>query len=98
MSNICMLERMITVTNGTQYPVLSEGELAIKSICGAILTLKAVCYVPEAKTVLSGSCLVQGKGHRVEIDSVGTRLVCNQGTRPTLHMSCDEKIMNCGTW
>ena len=39
---------------------------------------------------MSGSRLVQGKGYQVEIDSVGTRLVCNQGTRPTLHMSYDE--------
>ena len=82
MFNIRALERTITVADGKQYPVLSEGELAIKSIW-----LKAVCYVPEAKNVLSGSHLVQGKVHRVDIDSVGTRLVCNKGTGPTLHMS-----------
>ena len=90
MFNLRKSDRTITVADGTQYPVLSEGELAIKSICGAVLTLKAVCFVPEAKNVLSGSRLVQGKGHRVEIDSVGTRLVCNKGTCPTLHMSYDE--------
>ena len=90
MFNIHASERTITVADGTQYPVQSEGELAIKSICGAVLTLKAVCFVPEAKNVLSGSRLVQGKGHRVEIDSIGTRLICNEGTRPTLHMSYDK--------
>ena len=45
MFNIRASERTITVADGTQYPVQSEGELAIKSICGAVLTLKAVCFV-----------------------------------------------------
>ena len=62
-------DRVITVADGTDYPVQCEGELILKSICGAILTLKSVLYVPEAKNVLSGSRLVQGKGHRVEIDN-----------------------------
>ena len=75
-------DRVITVADGTDYPVQCEGELILKSICGAVLTLNSVLYVPEAKNVLSGSRLVQGKGHRVEIDSIGTRLVCNTGTRP----------------
>jgi hypothetical protein len=76
---------------GTEYPVQCEGELILKSICGSILTLNLVLYAPEAKNVLSGSRLVQGKGHRVEIDTVGTRLECNTGTRSTLHMSYDDE-------
>jgi hypothetical protein len=69
---------------------MMRGGLVIKSICGAVLTLYSVLSVPEAKNVLSGSRLVQGKGHCVEIDNIGTRLVCNTGTCPTLHMSYDE--------
>jgi NAD(P)H-flavin reductase len=51
----------------------------LKRICGAVLTLKSILYILEAKNVLSGSCLVEDKGHRVEIDSFGTRLVCSTG-------------------
>jgi hypothetical protein len=36
------------------------------------------------------TALVQVKGHCVEIDNIGTRLVCNKGTCPTLHMSYDK--------
>jgi hypothetical protein len=53
-------------------------------------TQLSTIYIPKAKKVLSGSRLVQGKGNVVEIDSIGTRLVCNKGTRPTLHMSYDK--------
>jgi hypothetical protein len=31
-----------TITDGTVYPVQSEGEVVLHSICGAILTLKGV--------------------------------------------------------
>jgi hypothetical protein len=41
---------------------------------------------------LSGSRRVQGKGHRVETDTVGTRLVCNTGARSRLHMSYNNEI------
>jgi hypothetical protein len=40
---------MITVADGTVYPVQSEGEIVLRSICGAILALKGVLYVPSAK-------------------------------------------------
>jgi hypothetical protein len=93
MYNTRPTDSVITVADGTEYAVQCEGELILKSICGAVLTLKSVLYVPEAKNVLSGSrlVLVQGKGHRVEIETVGTRLVCNTGTRSTLHVSYDNE-------
>jgi hypothetical protein len=48
-------------------------------------------YVPTAKNILSGSKIVQNPKHRVEIDSVGTRILCNAGTCPTLHMNYDNE-------
>jgi hypothetical protein len=77
--------------HGTEYAVQCERELIIMSICGAVLTLNSELHVPEAKNVLSGSPLVQGKGHCVEIDTVGTRIMCNTGSCSTLHMSYDEE-------
>jgi hypothetical protein len=56
--------------------------------CSTHTQLGTICT--RIQNVLSGSRLVQGKGHRVEIDTVVTRLVCNTGTRSTLHMSYDE--------
>jgi hypothetical protein len=44
-----------------------------------------------AKNILSGSKIVQSPEHTVEIDSVGTRIICNAGTRPTLHMNYDDE-------
>jgi hypothetical protein len=67
MFNTRPTDRVIKVANGSEYAVQFKGELIIKSICGAVLALNSVLYVPEAKTVLSGSRLVQGKGHRVEM-------------------------------
>jgi hypothetical protein len=80
-------KQTITVANGTVYLVQSKGEVVLRSICGAILTLKEVLYIPTAKNILSGSKTVQNPEHRVEIDSVGTSIICNAGTRPTLHMN-----------
>jgi hypothetical protein len=60
---------------------MSEGEVVLRSIGGAILTLKRVLYVPTAKNILSGSKIVQNPEHRVEIDSVGTRIICNAGLK-----------------
>jgi hypothetical protein len=62
--------------------------VVLQSICGAILTLKGVLYVHTAKNILSGSKNLE---QRVEIDSVGTRIICNAGTRPTLHMNYDNE-------
>jgi hypothetical protein len=76
MSNNHPSNRVIIVADGTEYAIQGEGELVLKNICGAVLTLNSVLYVPEAKNVLSGSGLVQGKAHHVEIDSIGTVLVC----------------------
>jgi hypothetical protein len=45
-------EQTITVADGTVYPVQSKGEFVLRSICGAILTLKGVLYVPTAKNIL----------------------------------------------
>jgi hypothetical protein len=77
MYNLCPTNQTITVADSTVYPVQSEGE----RICGAILTLKGVLYVPTAKNILSGSKIVQNPKHRVEIDSAGTRIICKAGTR-----------------
>jgi hypothetical protein len=57
----------------------------------AILTLNGVLYVPTAKNILSGSKIVQNPEHRVEIDNVGTRIICKAGTRPTLDMNYDDE-------
>jgi hypothetical protein len=48
-------------------------------------------YVPPAKNILSGSKIVQNPKHRVEIYSVGTRIICKTGTRPTLHMNYNNE-------
>jgi hypothetical protein len=53
----------------------------MKYMGGNILTLKGALYVPTAKNILSGSKIVQNPEHSVEIDSVGTRIICNAGTR-----------------
>jgi hypothetical protein len=84
-------KQTITVADGTVYPVQSEGEVVLRSICGAILTLKGVLYVPTAKNILSGSKIVQNPKHRVEIDRVGTRIICNAGTCPTLHTNYNDE-------
>jgi hypothetical protein len=84
-------KQTITVADGTVYPVQSKGEVVLRSICGAILTLKGVLHIPTAKNVLSGSKIVQNPKHRVERDSVGTRIICNAGTRPTLHKNYDDE-------
>jgi hypothetical protein len=89
MYNLRPTKQTTTVADCTVYPVQSEGEGVLRSICGAILTLKGVLYVPTAKNILSGSKIVQDPEHRVEIDSVGTRTICNAGTCPTLHMNYD---------
>jgi hypothetical protein len=80
-------KQTITVADGTVYPVQSKGEVVLQSICGAILRLKVVLYVSTAKNILSGSKIVQNPDHRVELDNVGTRIICKAGTRPTLHMN-----------
>jgi hypothetical protein len=85
------MKQTIPVADGTVYPVQSEGEVVLRSTCGAILTLKGVLYVPTAKNILSGCKIVQNPEHRVEIDSVGTRIICNAGTRPTLHMNYNDE-------
>jgi hypothetical protein len=87
MYNTRPTDSVITVADVTEYSMQCGGEMRLKSICGAVLTLNSVIYVPEAKNVLSCSRLVHSMGHRVEMDTVGTRLVCNTGTRSTLHMS-----------
>jgi hypothetical protein len=79
-NNLRPTKQSITVADGTVYPVQSEGKVVLGSICGAILTLKGVLYVPTAKNILSGSKIVQNTEHRVGIDSVGTRIICNAGT------------------
>jgi hypothetical protein len=91
MYNLRPTKQTITVAGSTVYPVQSKGEVVLRSICGAILTLKGVLYVPTAQTILSGSNIVQNPEHRVEIDSVGTRIICNAGTRPKLHMNYDDE-------
>jgi hypothetical protein len=91
MYNLRPTKKTITVADGTVYPVQSKGEVVLQSICGAILTLKGDLYVPTAKNILSGSKIVQNPEHWVEIDSVGTRIICNAGTRPTLHMNYDDE-------
>jgi hypothetical protein len=75
MYNLRPTKQTITVADGTVYPVQSEGEVVLRSICGAILTLKGVLYLPTAKNILSGSKIVQNPEHRVEIESVGTRII-----------------------
>jgi hypothetical protein len=75
MYNIRPTKQTITVADGTVYQVQSKCEVVLRSICGAILTLKGVLYVPTAKNILSGSKIVQSPEHRVEIDSVGTRIM-----------------------
>jgi hypothetical protein len=90
MYNLRPTKQTISVANSTVYPVQSEGEVVLRSICGAIPTLKGVLYVPTAKNLLSSSKIVQNPKHRVEIDSVGTRIICNAGTRPTLNMNYDD--------
>jgi hypothetical protein len=45
----------------------------------------------ERSFILSGSKIVQNPKHRVEIDSVGTRIICNAGTCPTLHMNYGDE-------
>jgi hypothetical protein len=45
-------KQTITVADGTVYPVQSEGEVLLQSICGAILTLKGVLYIPTANYIL----------------------------------------------
>jgi hypothetical protein len=90
MFNTRPTDRVISVADGTENTVQCKGELVIKILCGAVFTLNSLLYLTEAKNVLSGSPLVQHKGHRVEIDNIGTRVVCNTGTRPTLHMSYDK--------
>jgi hypothetical protein len=57
----------------------------------SILTLKGILYIPTAKTILSGSKIVQNPEHRVEIDSAGSRIICNAGTRPKLHMNYNNE-------
>jgi hypothetical protein len=89
--NLRPTKQTITVAGGTVYPVQSEGEIVLRSISGAILTLKGVLYVPTAMNILSGSKIAQNPEHRVEIDNVGTRIICNAGTRPTLHMNYDDE-------
>jgi hypothetical protein len=62
------------VADGTEYAVQQcKGELVIKSICGAVLSLNSVLYLPKAKNVLSGSRLVQGEGHCEETDNIEHR-------------------------
>jgi hypothetical protein len=90
MYNLRRTKQTITVANGTVHPVQCEGEVVLQSICEAILTLKGVLYVPKAKNILSGSKIVHNPENRVEIDSVGNRIICIAGTRPTLHMSDNE--------
>jgi hypothetical protein len=80
MYNLHPTKQTITVANGTVYAVQSEGEVVLQSICGSILTLKVELYVPTAKNILSGSKIVQSPKHRVEIDSVGTRIIRNAGS------------------
>jgi hypothetical protein len=53
--------------------------------------LKGVIYVPTAENILSGSNIVQNHEHRVEIDNVGTKIICNAGTRPSLRMNYDDE-------
>jgi hypothetical protein len=48
MYNLRPTKQTITVADGTVYPVQSKGEVVLRSICGAILTLKGVLYVPTA--------------------------------------------------
>jgi hypothetical protein len=91
MYNLHPTKQTITVADGTVYPVQSKGEVVLRSICGAILTLKGVLYIPTAKNILSGSKIVQNPEHRVEIDSVGTRITCSAGTCPSLHMNYDDE-------
>jgi hypothetical protein len=55
--------QMVNVVNGTVYPVQSKGEVVLWSICGAILTLNGVMYIPTAKNVLSGRKIVQIPEH-----------------------------------
>jgi hypothetical protein len=90
MYNLRPNKQTITVADGTVDPVQSEGEVVLRSICGAILTLKGVLYVPTTKNIISGSKIVENPEHRVVIDSVGTRIICNAGTHPTLHMNYDD--------
>jgi hypothetical protein len=40
MYNLCPMKQTITVADGTVYPVQSKGKVVLRSICGAILTLK----------------------------------------------------------
>jgi hypothetical protein len=89
--NLRPTKQTITVADGTVYPVQSEGEVVLKSICGAILTLKGVLYIPTSNNILSCSKIVQNPRHRVETDSVGTRIICNAGTCPTLHMNYNDE-------
>jgi hypothetical protein len=91
MYNLRPTKQTITVADSTVYPVQSKVEVVLRSICRAILTLKGVLYVPTAKNILSGRKIVQNPEHRVEIDSVGTRIICNAGTLPTLHMNYDNE-------
>jgi hypothetical protein len=72
--------------------VQRKGEVVLRSICFAILKLKGAQYVPTTKNILRGSRIVQNPEHHVEIDSVGTRIICNAaGTCPTLHMNYNNK-------
>jgi hypothetical protein len=80
-----------TITAATVYPVQSKGDVILRSICGAILVLKGVLYIPTANNIISGSKIVQNPEHRVEIDSVCTRIICNTGTCPTLHLNYDNE-------
>jgi hypothetical protein len=88
MYNLRPTKQTIAIADDTVYPVQS---VVLRSICGAILTLKGVLYVPTAKNILSGSEIVQNPEHRVEIDSFGTRIICNAGTRPILHMNYEDE-------
>jgi hypothetical protein len=45
-------KKTITVTNSTVYQVQNKGEVVLRSIRGAVLTLNGVLYLPTAKNIL----------------------------------------------
>jgi hypothetical protein len=81
MYNLRPTKQTITVADGTVYPVQSKSKVVLRSIRGATLTLKGSLYVPTAKNILSDSKVVQNPEHRVEIDIVASRIICNAGNR-----------------
>jgi hypothetical protein len=89
--SLCPTKQTITVADSTVYPVQSKVEVVIWSICGDILTLKGVMYLPTAKNIPSDSKIVPNPEHQVEIESVQTRIIYNAGTCPILHMNYNDE-------